>query len=250
MSTKNGSPADPYLYDPSGFPPFAVTVDIVVFTILSGSLHLALVKRGTEPFLGKWALPGGFVRPDEDLDDAAARELEEETGLRDTGAWYLEQLGSYGAPARDPRMRVVTVAYVAACPRLTHLRSGGDAAFAELAPVDILDWSSLAFDHARIAGDALERVRSRLEYTTLAARFLDPVFSISQLREVYEIVWGTQLDKGNFHRNFTGNHCFRPCGHRQATGRPASLWSVTGSRGAHQLVSLDRPLASRIGTTA
>ena len=233
-------------YDPQSYPRFAVTVDMVVFTIRSGELYIALVQRGEEPFLGKWALPGGFVRSDENLDQAAARELEEETGLRQSRAWYLEQLGSYGTPDRDPRMRVVTVAYLAVCPRLPRLRSGGDAARAELRPVHTVDWTSLAFDHARIAQDALERIRSRVEYTTLATWFIDPVFTVSELREVYEIVWSTHLDKGNFRRNFGKSHRFQPRGQRRGTGRPASLWSVGESDAKDQgVMLLDRPLASR-----
>ena len=233
-------------YDPGGYPPFAVTVDVVVFSIRSGALHLAFVRRGGEPFRGNWALPGGFVLPDEDLDQAAARELEEETGLRQSSAWYMEQLGSYGRPDRDPRMRVVTVAYVAVCPHLPPLRGGGDAAAAELIPVDAIKWSSLAFDHGHIVQDALGRIRSRLEYTTLATWFIDPVFTVAELREVYETVWSTRLDKGNFRRNFGKSDCFERQGLRRATGRPASLWSVREPSADDDRISfLDRPLARR-----
>ena len=111
-------------YDPDGFPRVAVTVDVVVFTIRDGELHVLLVQRGQEPFLGAWALPGGFVLPDEDLMTAAFRELREETNVS-VGGSYLEQLGSYGAPGRDPRMRVITVAYWAACAELQQPRGGG-----------------------------------------------------------------------------------------------------------------------------
>ena len=114
---------DDYSYDPRAYPPVAVTVDVAVFTIRDDALQVLLIQRGGEPYLGAWALPGGFVRPDEDLDEAAARELGEETGLRADG-WHLEQLGSYGAPERDPRMRVVTVAYWAICSELPALRGG------------------------------------------------------------------------------------------------------------------------------
>ena len=121
-------------YDPDAYPPFAVTVDVAVFTIRGDELQVLLIERGGEPYLGALALPGGFVRPDEDLDQAAARELAEETGLR-AGSWHLEQLASYGTPDRDPRMRVVTVAYWAICAELPGLRGGGDAAAALLMPV-------------------------------------------------------------------------------------------------------------------
>ena len=232
-------------YDSGDYPRFAVTVDIVVFSIRAGALHVAFVRRGEDPFRGSWALPGGFVLVDEALDQAAARELEEETGLRQSGAWYLEQLGSYGRPDRDPRMRVVTVAYVAVCPQLPPLRGGGDAAAAALVPVDDIEWSSLAFDHATIVQDALERIRSQLEYTTLATWFIDSVFTVAELRDVYEIVWSTRLDKGNFRRNFGKSHCFERQGLRRATGRPASLWSVREPSSASDCIILDRPLARR-----
>ena len=223
----NSEPA----YDPRAFPPVAATVDIVVFTIRSGKLHMLLIERGQEPFRGRWALPGGFVRPDEDLDGAAARELEEETGL--TGdARFLEQLASYGRPDRDPRMRVVTVAYWAVCAEVEP-RGGGDAASAALLPVAAIEDGSvqLAFDHHEIAGDALERLRSKLEYTAVAAKFCPPEFTISELRRVYEAVWNTRLDPGNFQRMVRQNGTFRqapPPRRADVTrgGRPASLWSA------------------------
>ena len=230
-------------YDPHAYPSFAVTVDVAVFTIRTRALHITLIRRGNQPFIGKWALPGGFVRPAETLDQAAVRELEEETGLRRDDRWHLEQLGSYGDPDRDPRMRVVTVAYLAVAANVPRVRGGGDAALAELQPVAAIGEQDLAFDHARIFRDALGRIRSRLEYTTLAARFLEPVFTVSELREVYEIVWDTHLDKGNFRRNFGRSECFEPRGQRSARGRPASLWSVTESLPGQVVRLLDRPLA-------
>ena len=231
-------------YDPGDFPPFAVTVDIAVFTIRNDVLHLALVRRGEEPFRGQWALPGGFVRMDEDLDQAAVRELREETGLRRGDSWHVEQLGSYGAPGRDPRMRVVTVAYLAVCPDAPRPRRGGDDGQATFLPVG--DVGSPAFDHGRIVRDALERVRAKLEYTALAARFLRPEFTVTELRQVYETVWGVRLDEGNFQRAFRGNTCFRRVGDaRHARGRPASQWSVVGGGRGRQLPPLDRPVARR-----
>lgn len=240
----------PKPYDPRAFSPVAVTVDIVVFTIRSGKLHVALVRRGEEPYSGGLALPGGFVLPHENLDQAAARELEEETGLRPSTGWYLEQLASYGTPDRDPRMRVVTVAYVAACAELPELRGGGDAAKAELLPVDSVERAPLAFDHSLIVQDAVERIRSRLEYTTLATRFIAPIFTVSQLREVYEVIWATGLDKGNFRRNFGKSTCFELRGRRHGLGRPASLWSVRQADKAEEGVRLlDRALARRTAPT-
>ena len=218
-------------YDPDGFPRVAVTVDVVVFTIRDGELHVLLVERGQEPFRGAWALPGGFVLPDEDLMTAAFRELREETNVS-VGGSYMEQLGSYGAPERDPRMRVITVAYWAACAELEQPRGGGDAAYCDLVPLAKIERGiiRLAFDHDRILRDAVERLRSKLEYTALATKFCRPRFTISELRRVYETIWGTRLDPGNFQRKIRDNPAFKnlkiarsPSGYRG--GRPASLWS-------------------------
>ena len=247
------TPGVSYDYDPGDYPRFAVTVDIAVFTIRDDALQVLLIERGGEPFLGARALPGGFVRPDEDLDQAAARELAEETGLR-AGSWHLEQLGTYGAPGRDPRMRVVTVAYWAICAELPALRGGGDAVSATLTLVEAIERRRvrLAFDHERIVRDAVERTRSKLEYTALAARFCPPEFTIGQLRRVYEAVWNTRLDPGNFQRNVQESGAFEkrieaaaaPSARR---GRPASLWSVSESTvlGDQPAVPLARPPAKR-----
>jgi 8-oxo-dGTP diphosphatase len=214
-------------YDPRGFPPVAVTVDLVVLTIRDERLQALLVRRGEEPFAGTLALPGGFVRPDEDLSQAAARELAEETRLT-VGAAHLEQLASYGDPGRDPRMRVVTVAYLALAPEMPLPRAGTDAAEAGWATAaDVLDRGALAFDHQRILADGIERARAKLEYTPLAAAFCPPEFTIAQLRRVYEIVWGTSLDPRNFHRKVTGTAGFVvPAGTATAgdRGRPAQLY--------------------------
>ncbi len=242
-----------YEYDPDAYPPFAVTVDIAVFTIRDDALQVLLVERGQEPFLGALALPGGFVRPDEDLDWAAARELAEETGLRQ-GSWHLEQLGSYGDPDRDPRMRVVTVAYWAISAELPALRGGGDAAAAILTPVRRIERGAvrLAFDHERIVRDAVERTRPKLEYTALAAKFCPPEFTISQLRRVYETVWNTDLDPGNFQRSVQESGAFEKrvgvqFAPRSQRGRPASLWSVSESTvpDDRSAMPLARPLAKR-----
>jgi 8-oxo-dGTP diphosphatase len=216
-------------YDPRRYPPVAVTVDLVVLTIRDDALAALAVTRGEEPFRGRLALPGGFVRPAEDLAAAAARELEEETGLTPADA-HLEQLASYGAPDRDPRMRVVTVAYLALAPGMPPPRAGGDASGAGWRPAgDLLDGRGgpLAFDHGQILADGVERARAKLEYTPLAAAFCPPKFTIAQLRRVYEIVWGTGLDPRNFHRKVTGADGFVvPAGAATAgeRGRPARLY--------------------------
>ena len=241
-------------YDPGAYPPFAVTVDVAVFTIRDDALQVLLIERGGEPFLGALALPGGFVRPDEDLDQAAARELAEETGLR-AGSWHLEQLSSYGTPDRDPRMRVVTVAYWAICADLPTLRGGGDAVAATLMPVKKIERGSvrLAFDHERIVRDAVERTRSKLEHTALAAKFCPPEFTIGQLRRVYEAVWNTHLDPGNFQRNVQESGAFEKrveaaSAPRLQRGRPAALWSVSESAVLDSPLGgpLERPPARRI----
>ncbi len=200
-------------YRSTSYPPVAVTVDVVLFTIEDHELRVLLIRRGVEPFLGAWALPGGFVRPGEDLEAAAQRELEEETGIA-PGMAYLEQLRTYGAPERDPRMRVVTVAYWAACASLPPPIGGSDAALAGIVPIarfragDI----DMAFDHNRIVADAYERLQAKLEYTTLASRFCGPMFTISELRRVYEVIWNTRLDPGNFQRKVRENPAFREVG--------------------------------------
>ena len=235
-------------YDPRAFDPVAVTVDLVVQTIRDAGLYVLLVKRGEPPFLGSWALPGGFVRPDEDLEEAAARELEEETGLSAV-ALHLEQLGTYGSPDRDPRMRVVTVAYWAICPSLPTPRGGGDARAAEMVLVSRIESGAieLAFDHDRILRDALERTRAKLEYTALGAQFCPPEFTISELRRVYETVWGTRLDPGNFQRSLRDSGAFRQSAQRrrpaaETGGRPASLWRLDL---AEPDAPLDVPIARR-----
>jgi 8-oxo-dGTP diphosphatase len=213
-------------YDARDYPPFAVTVDLVVLTIRSGTLTVLLVTRGEAPFYGKRALPGGFVRPSEDLPQAAARELHEETGLL-LGDVHLEQLATYGAPDRDPRMRVVSVAYLALAPGMPTPQAGGDAADADWVTVGSSLAGPLAFDHNRILADGVERARAKLEYTPLAAAFCPPAFTIADLRAVYETVWGTALDPRNFHRKVTGTPGFVTPVEGEASagrGRPAQLY--------------------------
>jgi 8-oxo-dGTP diphosphatase len=213
---------------PNQRPEFAVGVDLVVLTIREGALSVLLVRRGTEPYRGRWALPGGFVRREEDLAEAAARELHEETGLpAPVAAAHLEQLASYGAPGRDPRGRVVAVAYLALVPGLPAPRAGTDAADAAWRRVSGVDAAALAFDHDRILADGVERARAKLEYTSLGAAFCPPEFTVGMLREVYEAVWGTPLDPRNFHRKVTSTPGFVvPTGRWTAgeRGRPAQLY--------------------------
>ncbi|KQS58336.1 NUDIX hydrolase [Geodermatophilus sp. Leaf369] len=204
------------------FPPFAVTVDLVVLTVRGDELCVLLVRRGVEPFAGQDALPGGFIRPEEDLAAAAARELVEETGLT---VGHLEQLASYGAPDRDPRQRVVTVAHLALVPDQPAPTAGTDAEAARWAPVAGL--SGLAFDHDRVLADGVERARAKLEYSALGTAFCPPSFTVAQLRRVYEVVWGRDLDPRNFHRKVTGTAgLLEPTGETTTRdgGRPAQLY--------------------------
>jgi 8-oxo-dGTP diphosphatase len=219
-------PAD---YDPSRFPAFAVTVDVVVLTMSEGVLHVLLVRRGEAPFKGMWAIPGGFKRPTETLDEAAKRELVEETGV--DAASLLTQFGAYGDPQRDPRMNVVTIGYLAVLRDMGAIMAGTDAAAAALIPVsDVLKGKiDLAFDHLRIVRDAIERVRLELEVTGIATAFVGATFTLAELRAVYEAVWGVQLDGANFRRSVTAEEGWViPTGRRaqpgSAGGKPAELF--------------------------
>jgi len=219
----------PAPYDPSQFPAFAVTVDVVILTMLDNRLCVLLVRRGVPPFDGMWAIPGGFKRPTETLDEAAKRELVEETGV--DGANLLTQFGAYGDPGRDPRMNVVTVAYLAVLRDVAGIAAGTDAAAAALVPVsEALNGKiELAFDHARILRSALERVRVDLDLTGIATAFVGPTFTVAELRAVYEAVWGVRLDGANFRRSVVSDEGWVvPTGRRArpgATGgKPAELY--------------------------
>jgi 8-oxo-dGTP diphosphatase len=216
-------------YDPSEFPAFAVTVDIVILTMSAGVLHVLLVRRGEAPFEGMWAIPGGFKRPHETLDEAARRELADETGVE--GGGLLRQFGAYGDPGRDPRMNVVTVAYLAPLREVGDVVAGTDAAEASLVPIsDVLDGRlELAFDHGRIVRDAIERVRVELDFTDIATAFVGPTFTMAELRAVYEAIWGVELDAANFRRSIVAEEGWViPTGRRaqpgSAGGRPAELY--------------------------
>jgi 8-oxo-dGTP diphosphatase len=227
--TQTPPAAPPVDYDPSRFPAFAVTVDVVILTMARGALHVLLVRRGEAPFLGMWAIPGGFKRPAETLDEAAKRELAEETGV--DAASLLTQFGAYGDPGRDPRMNVVTVAYLAVLRDVGAVVAGTDAADAALVPVaDVLDGTvGLAFDHLRIARDAIERVRIELEVSGIATAFVGATFTLAELRAVYEAVWGIELDAANFRRSVAADDAWViPTGRRARPGpgggRPAELF--------------------------
>ena len=206
---------------------FSVTVDLVILTVREERLQVLLIERGNEPYLGRLALPGGFVRPDEDIFDAAGRELKEETGLDSTNL-PLEQLPVFGAPGRDPRSRVVTVPYLAIAPDLPMPTAGSDASDAQWEPVEAaLAAGRLAFDHRDILSAAVERARRMLEQTTIATAFCGDEFTIGDLRRVYEVVWQRPLDPRNFNRKVSQTEGFvEPTGGKRAqeTGRPAALY--------------------------
>jgi 8-oxo-dGTP diphosphatase len=211
-------------------PRVLLAVDLVILTLRGGSLQVLLVQRGVRPYAGMMALPGGFLRDEtEPILTAARRELCEETGL-DADTLHLEQISVYGDPGRDPRGRVVSVAYLAITPRLPDPEYGTDAADALWTPADgvLTARLRLAFDHQRIVADGVERARRKLEHSALAAAFCGPTFTISELQQVYEAVWGIQLDPRNFYRKIQGTRDFLvPADvlpRRSGAGRPARLF--------------------------
>ena len=204
------------------YPRAALTVDCVVFGFDGGELKVLLIQRGLEPFKGKWALPGGFVRVEETLDDAARRELREETGLENV---FLEQLYTFGEVNRDPRERVVSVAHYALVKLSDHAaKAATDAASAEWFPISKLP--KLAFDHADIVAAALARLQGKVRYQPIGFELLPPKFTLSELQHLYEAILGTELDKRNFRKKVLGFGLLLPLKETQMTGRhrPAQLF--------------------------
>jgi 8-oxo-dGTP diphosphatase len=210
-----------YQYD---YPHPAVTVDVVVFTLRDGQLKLLLIKRAGEPYRGKWALPGGFVQMDEGLDAAAARELEEETGVSKV---YLEQLYTFGRVDRDPRERVITVAYYALIPSdKLELRAATDAEAVGWFGLEELP--KLAFDHKDIVAQAHERLVAKLDYSTIAFAFMPKRFTLSELQGVYEIIQQQKMDKRNFRKWILALEQIEETDEERRDGqhRPARLYRV------------------------
>ena len=203
------------------YPRPSVTTDIIIFTLRNGDLQVLLIRRKNPPFQGEWAIPGGFVGIHESLEEAALRELEEETGVRDV---YLEQLYTFGDPDRDPRGRTITVAYYALVPATAiHPHAGSDASEARWWSVH--DPPPLAFDHADILAYALQRLRYKLEYTAVGFELLPENFVLSELQAAYEVVLGEELDKRNFRRKILGAEVIEETGaYRTGEGRPAKLY--------------------------
>ncbi|TMR24705.1 NUDIX hydrolase [Nonomuraea turkmeniaca] len=201
-------------------PSVPVSVDLVVLTVRNHALSALVWRRDNPPFLRRWSLSGGFIQLDEDLPDAARRILAERAGLPGAPV-HLEQLQTYGYPDRDPRQRVLSVAYLGLAPDLP----ASEKAHMSWQPVDAL--TAMAFDHRRIMLDGVERARAKLEYTSLGAAFCPPEFTVADLRRVYEIVWGRTLDPRNFHRKVTKAEGFLVETGGTTTrdgGRPAKLY--------------------------
>lgn len=213
-------------YSPEAFARPSVAVDVVAFTARAGRLEVLLIERGIWPQKGSWALPGGFVQISESLDDAARRELAEETGVE--GATYLEQLYTFGTVDRDPRTRVISVAYYALLPepRLAP-QAGTDAAAARWWPVSELP--PLAFDHAEILQKALERLRAKLGYTSVAVALLPEEFTLTELQTTYELILGRVLDKRNFRKKLLSTGLLEGLEKQRRDGahRPAQLFRFT-----------------------
>lgn len=206
------------------YPHPAVTVDIVIFTVRDAQLKLLLIRRAGEPYQGKWALPGGFIHLDETLEASARRELEEETGVSGV---YLEQLYTFGAPDRDPRERVITVAYYALIPSdKLQLRAATDAEAVGWFGMDELP--DLAFDHPDIIAMAHQRLVAKLDYSTIAFQFLGRDFTLSELQSVYEIILREELDKRNFRKWALALEQIEETGRERRDGahRPAKLYRL------------------------
>ncbi len=221
-------------YDPGAFDRPSVAVDVVLLTVRGGRLATLLHRREEHPDRGRWSLPGGFVALDESLEDAAARTLATKAGVERV---FLEQLFTFGDPARDPRMRVISVAYYALVPEPVFEVATGSAA-----PVEV-PWEGeeggdvacigadgahlpLAFDHDRILATAVQRIRGKLSYVPIAFELLGPTFTLLEVRRVYEAILGRPLNKDSFRRTVLASGLIEPTGDRQ-TGvghRPAALY--------------------------
>jgi len=217
------APAPAKTYDVTKYEPPSVTVDVVIFSILDDELKVLLIKRKSWPHEGMWAIPGGFVELEESLEAAAYRELAEETGVTSDGV-YLEQLYTFGDPGRDPRMRVITVAYFALV-SADKLKAKAASDADEVGWFSIYNLPPLAFDHADILDYALTRLRYKLEYTAVGFQLLPEKFTLRELQAAYEIILGSKLDKGNFRSKLRKTNVVEMVnGYRDTGGRPARLY--------------------------
>ena len=202
----------------------AVSTDIVIFTIRQDELKVLLVKRANAPFQGEWALPGGLVALDESLEEGARRELQEETGVAGV---YLEQLYTFGKPDRDPRERVITVAYYALIPTdEVEIRAATDAEGVSWYGLEELP--NLAFDHGEILKAAHERLVAKLDYSTIAFQFMPKEFTLTELQTVYELILREPVDKRNFRKRILSLKLIKETGKERKSGahRPAKLYRV------------------------
>ncbi len=202
----------------------AVTTDIVIFTIRQDELKVLLIKRALPPYKGEWALPGGFIKLKESLEEGAKRELEEETGVSGV---YLEQLYAFGQPDRDPRERVITVTYFALVPSdKLEIVGGSDAEGVSWFGMNELP--DLAFDHNTILKMAHQRLVAKLDYSTIAFQFMPKQFTLSELQQVYELILREQIDKRNFRKRILGLNLIKETGKERKAGahRPAKLYRV------------------------
>jgi len=225
----------------SEYPIFSVTVDVVCLTVRRDSFQVLLVERGSDPFEGQLALPGGFVEIDEELEHAARRELQEETSI--DGKYLIEQLATYGTPDRDPRGRMVSIAHLVIAPELGEAVGGDDAAAAGWydVPELLADPKALAFDHHLILSDAVDRARSKLEWSPLAPMFCPSEFTIDELRHVYETIWGLLLDPASFDEKVTNTEGFLvETGELtdRGGGRPAKLYRRGAAERIHPPLNL------------
>lgn len=221
------------------YPKPAVTVDIVIFTIINNKIQVLLIKRGAEPFKDRWALPGGFVKMHENLEQAAKRELEEETGVKEV---YLEQLYTFGDVNRDPRGRVITVAYFALIDSekaKQKLKATTDASEAEW--FEISNLPSLAFDHRVILNYAIKRLKWKFEYTTIAFSMLPKRFTLTQLQKIYEIVFEKEFDKRNFRKKIFSLNILEPTKEmkKDVSYRPPELYSL--KKGIGEIIEILHP---------
>lgn len=209
-------------YDSSKYERPSVTVDVVIFSLVEDDLQVLLVKRKSAPFAAMWAIPGAFVRLHESLEEAATRALAEETGVEDV---YTEQLYTFGDPERDPRMRVITIAYFALVPHEA-VRHAPGRETAETGWFSMFGLPLLAFDHREILDYALRRLRYKLEYTAVGFQLLPDVFTLTELQKAYEIILGEKLDKRNFRRKILSANILEETGekHKEGEGRPAMLY--------------------------
>jgi len=222
MSGSQAATDETTTYRAEDYPRPSVTCDVVILTLVEGELRVLLIKRRNWPFEGMWAIPGGFLNMDESLEDAARRELEEETSVKDL---YLEQLYTFGDVGRDPRTRVITVVYYALvdAARL-NVRAGDDAADTQWCSMDALP--PMAFDHKNILDYTRQRLRGKLEYTTIGFQLLPPEFTLRELQAVYEAILKRAIDKRNFRKKILSTGILQETDKTKMEGshRPARLY--------------------------